>query len=190
MMRTGRDLIDDHKPEHVLKFCPRCGSEGFGFKAGKSFSCRECGFEFFINAAAAVVALIEDDQGRLLLVRRAREPVKGTLDLPGGFVDPGETIEEALKREIKEELNLEIDSFAYFCSFPNTYLYGGIVYYTVDLTFLCTVRDLSRIRAGDDAGEHLFISPESIRLEDIGLDSIREITSRYITSKMKKDVHS
>jgi len=171
-----------------MKFCPRCGSERFGFKDGKSFSCAECGFEFYINAAAAVVALIEDDQGRLLLVRRAREPMKGTLDLPGGFADPGETLESALSREIQEELNLDIDSFTYFCSYPNTYLYGGIVYYTLDLAFVCTVKDLSRLRTGDDAGEHLFVSPGHIRLEDIGLDSIREIASRYIDSKKKKEV--
>ncbi len=190
MKKSGRNPIDGHTPENVLKFCPRCGSGRFGSSTGKSFSCGECGFEFYINAAAAVAVLIEDKQGRLLFVRRAREPMKGTLDLPGGFVDPGETLEEALSREIKEELNLDIDSFSYFCSFPNTYLYGGIVYYTLDLTFLCTVKDLSRIRAGDDAGEHLFISPERIRLEDIGLDSIREITSRYIASRSKKEVHS
>ncbi|HQG32646.1 MAG TPA: NUDIX domain-containing protein [Deltaproteobacteria bacterium] len=182
--------MESCKPERVLRFCPRCGSEGFGSRAGKSFSCRECGFELYINAAAAVVALIEDDQGRLLLVRRAREPMKGTLDLPGGFVDPGETIEEALRREIREELNLDIESFSYFCSFPNTYPYGGIVYHTIDLTFACTVKDLSRIRTGDDAGEHLFVSPENIRLEDIGLHSIREIASRYIVSKTKKEVQS
>lgn len=188
--KTMRDRIDSCRPERVLRFCPKCGSERFGSRTGKSFSCRDCGFEFYINAAAAVVALIEDDRGRLLLVRRAREPMKGTLDLPGGFVDPGETLEEALRREIREELNLDIESFSFFCSCPNTYPYGGIVYYTIDLTFVCTVRDLLRIRAGDDAGEHLFVSPEHIRLEDIGLRSIREITSRYIASKTKKEVQS
>jgi NAD+ diphosphatase len=190
MKETGREKIDSFYPEHVLRFCPRCGSDRFGYRADKSFLCGKCGFQLYINAAAAVVALIEDDQGRLLFVRRAREPGKGTLDLPGGFVDPGETLEGALHREIKEELNLDIESFSYFCSFPNTYLYGGIVYYTIDLTFACAIKDLGRIRTGDDAGEHLFISPEHIRLEDIGLDSIREIASLYVTSKTKKEVHN
>lgn len=155
-----------------------------------SFLCKECGFQFYVNAAAAVVALIEDGGERLLLVRRAREPRKGTLDLPGGFVDPGETMERALHREIKEELNLDIDHYSYFCSFPNTYLYSGIIYYTIDLAFVCAVKDLNRISTGDDAGEHLFISPEHIRLEDIGFDSIREITSLYISSKMSKGAHN
>lgn len=190
MKKTVKDLIGSHYPEHVLRFCPRCGSDRFAGRTDKSFSCGECGFEYYINAAAAVAALIEDDRGRLLFVRRAREPMKGTLDLPGGFVDPGETLEEALHREVKEELNLDVDSFTYFCSFPNTYPYGGIVYSTIDLTFACTVKDLSRIRTGDDAGEHLFISPDHIRLEDIGLDSIREITSLYVISKKGKEVRT
>ncbi len=172
-------------PRSVLKFCPRCSSDKFIFQDRKCFLCEECGFRFFINAAAAVVALIEDSQGRLLLVRRAGEPRKGTLDLPGGFVDTGETAEQALRREIQEELNLRIDRSTYFCSFPNTYLYAGIVYFTLDLAFVCTVKDISLIKAGDDADGYLFLAPGAIRIEDIGFDSIREITARFVASRVK-----
>lgn len=170
-------------PRNVLRFCPRCSSGRFVFQDQKCFLCEECGFRFFINAAAAVVALIEDPQGRLLFVKRAGEPRKGTLDLPGGFVDTGETAEQALSREIHEELNLRIDRSTYFCSFPNTYLYGGIVYFTLDLAFVCEVGDISRIRAGDDADGYVFLAPEAVRIEDIGLDSIKEITARFVASR-------
>lgn len=168
-------------PRHVFGFCPRCGSGGLRARDVRSFVCEECGFEYFINQAAAVVALIEDDRGRLLMTRRAREPKIGTLDLPGGFVDVQETAEHALIREVREELNLTIKGFSYFGSFPNTYPYGGITYFTLDLAFVCTVDDLSPLKAGDDAEACLFVPRHEIRLEEIGLDSIRAILRQYLS---------
>jgi len=172
-------------PRYVMRFCPRCASGDFRFRQNHSFLCGDCGFEFFINAAAAVVALIEDREGRLLLVRRARDPMKGMLDLPGGFADPGENAEQALAREVGEELNLEVERCSYFCSHPNTYLYRGIVIYTLDLAFTCSVRDLSVIREGDDAEEHLFLHPEAVPTGEVAFDSIRQVIQRYASSRMK-----
>lgn len=169
-------------PQHVFGFCPRCGSDGLRTGDGRSFVCGECGFEYFINAAAAVVALIEDDRGRLLMTRRGREPKVGTLDLPGGFVDVRETAEQALIREVREELNIQITDFSYFGSFPNTYPFGGITYFTLDLAFVCTVSDLAPVRAGDDAEACLFVPRHEIRTEEIGLDSIRAIVRQYLSS--------
>jgi NAD+ diphosphatase len=174
-----------HLPQHVIRFCPRCASEEFHFRQDNSFECGACGFQFYLNAAAAVVALIEDREGRLLVVRRAREPGKGRLDLPGGFANHGETAEQALEREVKEELNLDIESCTYFCSFPNTYLYGGIVYHTLDLAFACTARDLSVIRADDDVEGYLFLRADEIPVEEICFDSIRKVALRYISSRLE-----
>ena len=52
---------------------------------------------------------------------------RGTLDLPGGFCDIGETIGEALIREVKEETNLDIKEKHYFCSLPNKYRYSDLI---------------------------------------------------------------
>ncbi len=179
--RTGKSAGSTY-PQHVFEFCPRCGSDGLRSRDGRSFVCSGCGFEYFINQAAAVVALIEDDRERLLMTRRGREPKIGTLDLPGGFVDVRETAEHALVREIREELNLEVTGFSYFGSFPNTYPYGGITYFTLDLAFVCTVNDLTTVRAGDDAEAYLFVPRHEIRPEEIGLDSIRAIVKQYLSS--------
>ncbi len=74
----------------------------------KLWHCESCDFEFYLNVAAAVAALITDEEGRLLVVVRAEEPRKGMWDLPGGFADPGESAEEALGRELAEELGLVV----------------------------------------------------------------------------------
>ena len=71
-----------------FKYCPSCGSCHFEENDFKSKRCAECGFTYFFNAAAAVVSIITNERGEMLVCRRACEPAKGTLDLVGGFVDP------------------------------------------------------------------------------------------------------
>ena len=110
-------------PENVISYCPKCGSDEFVFEGERSFLCGKCKFNFFINSAAAVAVLMVNDKGQLLLTKRAFEPQKGMLDLPGGFVDPGETVEEAAVREVKEELNLDVHHLRYLISQCNEYEY-------------------------------------------------------------------
>ena len=83
-----------------FKHCPVCGGS-LQPDSAKSMRCHDCGFEYFVNASAAYVALIYDERGRLLVVRRRCEPAKGTLDLPGGFADMGETVETGVARKAK-----------------------------------------------------------------------------------------
>ena len=96
---------------HVLEkfqYCPVCGSKHFVEQTEKSKRCESCGFEYFLNPSSAVAAFILNEKGELLVTQRRYDPGKGTLDLPGGFCDIGETVLEALRREVKEETNLEI----------------------------------------------------------------------------------
>jgi ADP-ribose pyrophosphatase YjhB (NUDIX family) len=78
--------------------------------------CEACGFELYLNVAAAVAGLIRDERGRLLITVRGKEPGKGKWDLPGGFADPNESAEQALAREIREEVGLEVTAMRYFGS--------------------------------------------------------------------------
>jgi len=178
-----KDSLKNSLPENVFRFCPLCSSEQFHFRQDNSFLCRDCGFEFFINASAAVAALIEDSRGRLLLTRRAREPMKGKLDLPGGFVDIGESAEQALERELKEELNLVVEEKTFFVSQPNTYLYGGLTYFTLDLAYICKVSSFKAMEVDEEIDSFEFVPPDIIDFDEIGLTSIRKIVSLYLASK-------
>jgi NAD+ diphosphatase len=161
-------------PEKILKFCPRC-SGPFVPQHDFSFICRDCGLHFFSNACAAVCALIVDSEGKLLVTKRGKDPKKGMLDLPGGFVDPLETIEDALRREIREELGVDVTDMKYLCSFPNRYVYSGLTYFTIDMAFICSIDDIKKIKPADDVEDALFIEPDKIDLGHIAFESIRNI---------------
>jgi ADP-ribose pyrophosphatase YjhB (NUDIX family) len=140
----------------------------------KSKTCEGCGFTYYFNSATSTAAFITDKDGRLLVARRAKEPAKGTLDLPGGFVDLYETAEEAVRREIQEETGLKIDNVRYLFSLPNIYVYSGMDMHTLDLFFECKKEDLSGFRAADDVAELYLLDKNEIQPELFGLDSIRQ----------------
>ncbi|WP_026972751.1 NUDIX hydrolase [Aliagarivorans marinus] len=118
-----------------MDYCPKCRSGAFAQVSANQFRCANCDFTYFQNVAAAVAAIIICE-GEVLFNVRAKAPKQGMLDLPGGFVDPGEGLEQALVRELKEELGLEINRWEYLCSYPNTYPYKGTEYFTSDSVFV------------------------------------------------------
>lgn len=94
---------------HLIRFCPLCGTpteekELFGKTRPV---CPECGWIHFADPKVAAAVLIEQD-GRVLLVRRANEPFRGLWTLPAGFVDAREDPAEAAARECLEETGLSV----------------------------------------------------------------------------------
>ena len=172
-------------PSSLWQYCPYCGSKSFRAGDENYMQCDACQKKFYINASGAVACIIENSNGEILLTRRAFEPAKGMLDLPGGFINLDETAEDAVKREIKEELNLETESLQYIGSSPNHYLYGGMVYFTLDLGFKCMIADFTKIRAADDVDDYEFLPRNRINLQKIAFPSVRNILQMYFTWKKK-----
>lgn len=163
--------------EHPLsqfKYCPKCGSVHFDINNEKSKRCADCGFVYYFNPSAATVALIMNERNELLVCRRAKDPAKGTLDLPGGFIDMAETGEEGVTREVKEETGMEVKKAEYLFSLPNIYVYSGFTVHTLDLFFRCSVADTLHYKAMDDAADVFFLPLKDIHTGDFGLGSIRK----------------
>ncbi|MHB9054849.1 MAG: NUDIX domain-containing protein [Paludibacteraceae bacterium] len=163
-----------------FRYCPSCGSASFVSHNFKSKRCENCGFIFYYNPSAATAAFIRNSDGNLLVCRRAKEPAKGTLDLPGGFIDYDETAEEGIAREVKEELGINVNDLHYIFSLPNDYLYSGLNVPTMDLFFEGKVANDTKLKAADDVNEALFIPLREINSQLFGLNSVRKAVEMYI----------
>lgn len=170
----------DKHPLHQFAYCPVCGAQTFTRRNEKAKQCTTCGFVYYFNPSAAVACFIRNAKGELLLVRRAKEPAKGTLDLPGGFVDMHENAEEAARREIREETGLETGPCRYLFSLPNLYPYSGFEVHTLDLFFAFDVENFDAAAPADDAAEIVVRAPQALRPDEFGLISVRRAVARYL----------
>ena len=168
-------------PLHIFRYCPVCGSRRFVEHNFKSKQCGDCGFTYYANPCSATAAFIVDDGGSLLVVRRAKEPALGMLDLPGGFCDMEETVEEGMRREIKEETGLEVTSMQYLFSSPNVYLYSGMGVHTLDMDYLVRVAgERPAVHAADEAAEAMWLPVGAVDPSAFGLTSIRNAVVRFL----------
>jgi NAD+ diphosphatase len=170
-------------PQKVLKYCPKCSSQQFEASGDRSLKCKSCGFHFFINSAAAVAALVTNESGKLMLVTRGVEPNYGKLDLPGGFVDPGETAENAVKRELYEELGLKTKSVSYISSQPNEYIFSDYSVFTLDMAYKVIPETILGLRPMDDILDYKFYSEEEINYDDIPAPSIKQFVKDFFKNE-------
>jgi NADH pyrophosphatase NudC (nudix superfamily) len=164
----------------VIQYCPACGKPTFNQDSDKSFRCSSCGFVLFLNPSAAVAVIIECDR-HLLFAVRGNEPGLGKLDLPGGFIDPNETAEVALARELEEELGLTTVAATYFASFPNEYPYKGVTYRTTDLIYTLQLSDRPVLTAADDVASVRWVARDAVDRSEIAFPSIRGAVTAYLS---------
>ena len=109
----ARSLVDWHARH---KFCARCGSPTKPAKGGWQRNCENCQAQHFPRTDPVTIMLVENE-GRLLLGRQPRFPPRSFSAL-AGFVEPGETIEEAVAREVWEEAGLRVRDVEYIATQP------------------------------------------------------------------------
>lgn len=165
--------------------CPSCSSTHFDYNNNFKFHCHDCDFVLYHNIAAAV-ALVFTFEDKILFTVRNVDPDKGKLDLPGGFIDPNETAEEAACREIAEELGLIIkpSDLKYITTSPNNYLYKNVAYRTLDIFYECRLtNDTVTINAKDEIQDLVWLKRDTIDLDAIGFISIRKVIQDYYLIK-------
>jgi ADP-ribose pyrophosphatase len=157
----------------AFRFCPCCGTKQL--QSGQNpLSCPECEFAYYFSPVTAVGAIVTDEEDRVLFIRRAKDPGQGMLGLPGGFVDPGESLEQALVREIFEEAGLKATAMRYLTSEPNSYLYKGVEIAVTDMFFHAEVETFDTLEAIDgEATDFHLVKPTEKELSEMAFESNR-----------------
>jgi len=166
----------------ILKYCPSCGKETLHWDGEKKWSCPNCQFSLYNNVAGAVAVVIRHKE-EIYLTRRNRDPKKGKLDLAGGFVDPKESAEETCKRELFEELQLDVDisNLKYLTSLPNVYQYKEIDYNTIDLFCEYNVSEKFKVNLElSEISEAIWIPLKELNLDDLAFDSQKRFFEEYL----------
>jgi len=160
----------------TYKYCPQCGGELEErlLKAGEPprLVCKSCGFVFYIDPKLAVLGLVPLEGG-IVMARRAIDPGYGLWVAPGGFVDAGEPLEEAVVRETLEETLLQVEVVRLF----NIYSYKN--QRTVVAAYLTRYQG-GKLAAGDETLEVRVFRPEEIPWEEIAFTSTREALQEYL----------
>lgn len=164
-----------------FKYCPKCGSLDLIVLDSNGMQCTTCGYIYYHNTASAVAAIIETPSG-VLLVKRNHEPKKGLIDFPGGFVNYKESLESAIRREIKEELSIDLQSIEYFGSFPNIYIYEKTTYFTTDVFFRCLFQTTPEIKPNNEISDFSFYLKEEIEFVSLAFESGKEALKYYLSN--------
>jgi ADP-ribose pyrophosphatase len=166
--------------ESHFHFCPRCGAANRDCGA-VPFHCPHCQYAHFFGPVASVAGLIVNRAGQLLMVRRARDPGQGKWGLPGGFVDRGETMEQAVARETREETGLEIIHQQYLMTYPNLYDYQGIRIPVIDLFFVCRVAEPAGVVLDASELTHFeWLRPSAAELDQMAFHSNRLAIEKWL----------
>lgn len=182
--------------EYLFTCCPSCGKNTITFKQKKHWVCTTCGFDMFFNVACSAGVILHCDAS-VIFVKRGKDPAKGMLALPGGFIDAGETAEEACKRECFEETGIKIEHIAYVASFPNTYEFKNIIYNTCDFFFTAkcskeTFEHLSAIDVEEVASFEAIdlLSVQQIQKLPIAFESVKKALVTWFLARETKDMNN
>ena len=161
-----------------IRFCPLCGG-ALGRAAvppdqREQAVCNACGFVFYVNPKV-VAGTIPEQDGRVLLTRRSINPGRGLWTFPGGFVDFGESVEDAAVRETFEETGLKVD----LAGLHNVYSYPGA---PVIIVYRAKVigGTLTTCEENDCLG---WVAPDAIEWDTLAFPSTREALREWVAAR-------
>lgn len=170
----------------IYYFCPVCGAKNFQFQEPNYYYCQSCHYELWHNSAPTVGALFLKNQ-QVLLTKRANPPMQNYWDTPGGFINPFESDIEALKREMKEELNLDIEISDYLGTYPD--FYADQAHPTLNLYYL-VLKWKGEMKIQDDINDYKWFDLDKIPFDEISFENSKQVlrfVQKNIVSKRSNE---
>lgn len=164
-----------------FNFCPNCGKDSLKSQELK-YVCSDCNYVVYMDSVACASVLPIKD-GKVLLAIRKNDPLKGTYDLIGGFINPEERAEDAACRETKEETGLDVKITEFFGTYPDKYGNDGA--YVLVLVFIVEVTG-GIIKPSDDVSELIWVPISDI--PNLKLTGFKNVTD-VLTTLHKKDIN-
>jgi NAD+ diphosphatase len=116
--------------DRTHRYCGRCGTPTRNRSDERAKECPACGYIAYPRVSPAMMALIT--RGREMLLAKAQHSVTGMYSALAGFVEPGETIEDCVRREVREEVGLEVEGITYFASQSWAFPHSLMIAYTAE----------------------------------------------------------
>jgi ADP-ribose pyrophosphatase YjhB (NUDIX family) len=182
-------MASDHEKHHrahhhghiEYRFCPRCGGD-LNRRLVKAHEperlvCAACSFIFYQDPKVVAGTVFTLDGG-IVLLKRGVEPALGKWVFPGGYVDRGESVQEAAVRETKEEsrLDVKLNALLNVYSYPRSP--NVIVVYTAEVIG-------GTLTAADESVEARVFSPGEVPWQNLAFDSTRDALNDYIKFHLK-----
>jgi len=154
-------------------FCYLCGAKTIKEQeeGHPRWRCTQCGQVLFKNAKPATEIILVTEDNKAVIVTRAREPYKGKYDLPGGFLELGETLDEALERELLEEVNLKRADYGdpiYIGNMNVDYPWGKEEHRVLSVRFTARISSDTPLEPNDDVAKIEFKKLEELTPDMFG----------------------
>jgi mutator protein MutT len=156
------------------KHCPVCATPVEA--DGGRVECPACGFVTYAHSAPTASAVVGDDEGRVLLSRRAHDPAAGRWDLPGGFVEEGEHPADCLERELREEAGIGVTDLELLGIWMDRYEYKSRLVATLNVYYGARISD-GTPEAADDVAELRWFASDDVPVAELAFAHIADVLS-------------
>ena len=158
------------------KYCPVCAAPVEPDDA--HVECTECGFVTYAHSMPTASAVVGDDEGRVLLSRRARDPAAGKWDLPGGFLEEGEHPLDCLRRELREEAGIGLADQKLLGIWLDRYEYKQRLVATLNVYYSARIGE-GTPEPSDDVAELRWFPPNELPLDELAFGHITDVMSAW-----------
>lgn len=168
-----------------MNYCRRCGAK-FTDKNNHIYKCSN-NHTIYANSSPAVAIILTNQNGDVVVTKRATEPKKGLLDLPGGYCDGPENLEDAIERELQEELGLAVSQYtkpSYLCSYIDYYDYADECLPFLSTIFTAQLTEEVAIQANDDVEDAYFVPAKDIDANMFCFSNVQKAFNIYL-NKLK-----